>query len=247
MTVLAALAVTGAPSSLAATPLLIWPVDPEIRQDQGSAALWLENRGDQPAMMQVRIFRWTQQNGEDRHEDQQDILPSPPIMTIPPGAKQMVRLTSPLAARPVGESAYRIIVDEIPTSSGADTQHQGGAGIRFQMRYSIPLFVHGGQPGGKRRTRETDKEDFRLHCTLIDRPDGRRVRITNSGANHIRLTNVAFVVKGIDVPLAKGLLGYVLTGSSMSWPLPKGISGQEPLTMTGPDGHRLTMTACSNE
>ncbi len=229
--------------------MLIWPVDPEIDAGRAAGALWLENRGDEPAMMQVRIFRWNQRDGQDQFEDQQDVLPSPPIVTIPAGARQMIRLTGNSRERPAGETAYRIIIDEIPAQPGPDHdgREQGGSGIRFQMRYSIPLFVHGGATGSARggKSRAKESEGFRLGCMLLDRPDGKWVRISNGGGGHARLVDVAFTVNGAQIGIAQGLLGYVLPGSSMEWPVPKGASGKEPLTMAGPDGRRIAITGCS--
>jgi len=47
-----------AQSALAASSILIWPIDPVLEADQQASALWLENRGDTPANLQVRVFAW---------------------------------------------------------------------------------------------------------------------------------------------------------------------------------------------
>lgn len=198
-------------------------------------------------MMQVRIFRWSQRDEGDRYENQQDVQPSPPVVTIPPGERQMIRLTAVSVPRPAGESAYRIVVDEIPTRSdkavGGSGPDRNAFGIRLQMRYSIPLFVYGGPSDDEAGS--GDKHGFNLRCTLLDRPDGKRVQVTNSGTAHARLVDVAFLVNGRDMPVAEGLLGYVLPGSSMSWPVPNGATGREPPTMAAPNGGRIAIAGCS--
>ena len=40
----------------AATSVLIWPIDPVLEADQKAGALWLENRGTEPANLQVRVI-----------------------------------------------------------------------------------------------------------------------------------------------------------------------------------------------
>lgn len=90
--------------------------------------------------MQVRIVRWKQEGGYERYSAQQDVVASPPIVTIGKGSKQLIRLikqgTVPLGV----EQAYRIIVDEIPQP---DAKAEPAIGLKLQMRYSIPLFVYG--------------------------------------------------------------------------------------------------------
>jgi fimbrial chaperone protein len=39
----------------AASSVLIWPIDPVLEADQQASALWLENRGDEPANLQVSV------------------------------------------------------------------------------------------------------------------------------------------------------------------------------------------------
>ena len=73
--------------------VLIWPVNPVIDADKQAAALWLENPGKTPVTLQVRIYAWAQTGGKNVYADQQAVIGTPPIMTIAPGAKQLVRLT----------------------------------------------------------------------------------------------------------------------------------------------------------
>lgn len=238
----------------AATPLLIWPVDPVVEPDRRASALWLENRGPEPAMMQIRIYRWAQPAGEDRFADQREVEASPPIVEIPAGARQMVRLTAPPRdQRAGGETAYRVIIDEVPrdapggsAGAGADGQRSApGSGIRFQMRYSIPLFVYGGNapPATARDT----TVDANLRCTLARSADGSgELRLTNTGQAHVRLLNVRFESGGRTIPVASGLLGYALPGSTIVRKLPAGASGREPLFRQGPQGQAIAVPGCGD-
>ncbi len=72
----AALPSAAIPPASAQSPgsLLIWPVSPVIEGDQPAAALWLENPGKTPITLQVRVYAWAQQNGENVYAAQQDIL-----------------------------------------------------------------------------------------------------------------------------------------------------------------------------
>lgn len=238
----------------ASTPILIWPIDPTIEADRGAGALWLENRGSAPAVMQIRVFRWTQVAGEDQYEEQQDVDASPPMARIQPSVRQLIRLTSNHAARLPGESAYRIVVDEVPVRASAQQaappspapdsdEAPPAAGVRFQMRYSIPLFVYAPLRDGTKLERKSARQ---LRCTLANDKGSKLVRITNDGNTHARLVDVSFDVNGQPVFLAAGLLGYVLPGSTISRPLPAGATGREPLGMKTAVGVRTSIPGCAD-
>ena len=90
--------------------------------------------------MQIRIVRWKQEGGYERYTAQQDVVASPPIVTIAKGSKQLIRLIKQGTIPSGVEQAYRIIVDEIPQP---DAKAEPSMGLKLQMRYSIPLFVYG--------------------------------------------------------------------------------------------------------
>lgn len=124
----------------AAATILLWPIDPWLSADAKATELWIQNQGNSATTMQVRIVRWKQEGGYERYSAQQDVVASPPIVTIGKGSKQLIRLIKQ-GSVPLGvEQAYRIIVDEIPQP---DAKAEPAIGLKLQMRYSIPLFVYG--------------------------------------------------------------------------------------------------------
>lgn len=234
----------------AAAAIRIWPIDPIIEPDRNASALWLENSGETPAVMQVRVFGWSQKDNEDVYDPQSVVVASPPVVQIAPKSRQLIRLTNTLPQRLSGEAAYRIVIDEIPVRSGASTQGAKPAveetpGIRFQMRYSIPLFVYGTDvkmakpPALKFATPP-------VSCS-IEQSGGRKiVRIVNQGAIHARFTDVRFEQGSTTIPVAPGLLGYALVGNSIWRALPDGVAGGEPLTMKINDNPvRTRVSSCT--
>src|SRR5690606_7700691 len=79
-----------------------------------------------------------QENGEDVLKPTQDLVVSPPMLTIPPGQRQMVRLVRVGAGLgpPASEKTYRIVMDELPVALGAESE-----GVKFVLRYSVPIFI----------------------------------------------------------------------------------------------------------
>lgn len=219
------MALLGAGSAQAATSVLIWPIDPVIEAEQKAGALWLENRGSEDANLQVRIFAWRQGEFDDQYQNQREVIGSPPVAKIPAGGKQLIRLTR-TGTPPAGqEQAYRIIIDEIPPAMPSGENATGPqAAIRFQMRYSVPLFVYGQglwgkpDPQGQRDTAGVGKPQLSWRQVAVQgRP---YVEIRNTGPVHARLTDVVMQQGGQNRPVVEGLLGYVLPGATMRWPAP---------------------------
>lgn len=209
----------------AASSVLIWPIDPVLEADQQASALWLENRGTETANLQIRVFGWSQSGFEEQYRNQREVIGSPPVAKIEPGQKQLVRLTRTRDVPPGQELAYRIIIDEIPSAQPPVAEDgKTAAAIRFQMRYSVPLFAYGAGLWSKEDSaRQRDPKGIGLPqlswrtVAVEGRP---YVEVRNQGAVHARLTDVAIKQGGQSKPLAEGLLGYVLPGAVMRWPAP---------------------------
>jgi fimbrial chaperone protein len=229
-----ALVMLGAGQVQAASSVLIWPIDPVLEADQQASALWLENRGTETANLQIRVFGWSQSGFEEQYQNQRDVIGSPPVAKIEPGQKQLVRLTRTKDVPPGQELAYRIIIDEIPAvQPPAAEGGKTAAAIRFQMRYSVPLFAYGAGLWSKEdTTRPRDPKGIGLPqlswrtVAVEGRP---YVEVRNQGAVHARLTDVVIKQGGQSKPVAEGLLGYVLPGAVMRWPAPGPLAGESAL------------------
>lgn len=230
----------------ASNALLLWPLDPVIEAADPGAALWVENRGHRTATMQLRVLAWTQEAGEHRHVPQDDIIGTPAIFRIEPGRRQFVRLTR-TQAPPVGvEQAYRVLIDEIPergtqvaVATLPSTDAPAKSGLRFQLRYSIPLFSYG---AGLASLKHADAESPRLEWREGGDASARWIEIRNAGPLHAKLVDLTVQADdGRPVEVTDGHLGYVLAGSTGRWNLPPaaprvvsvqaGINGGTPRTI----------------
>ncbi|MCG0454565.1 molecular chaperone [Enterobacter cloacae complex sp. ECC445] len=224
--VLSGVAATG--EAQAAATILLWPIDPWLAADANATELWIQNQGNSATTMQVRIVRWKQEGGYERYTAQQDVVASPPIVTIQKGNKQLIRLIKQGAVPAGTEQAYRIIVDEIPQP---DAKAEPTIGLKLQMRYSIPLFVYGqGIPTIKEGAHHALVETRNLSWR-VTRTDGQpALEVRNRGDIHVRLSQVALEQGGQKRTVAEGLLGYVLPGSTRSWPIPAGVRQPERMS-----------------
>lgn len=173
-----------------------------IELPAGSAAgrMTLSNSGDGAVAAQVRIYAWTQADGVDRLEPTTDVVASPAIGEIAPGAEQVVRLVRQGPAPAGVDRTYRVVVEELP-SAGQDNT------VNIRMRYVIPMFL-----------RAPDAPAPALACRMAAASqlicDNRGGRAAQLGAS--RLKNAG----GRQSVLSEGLYGYVLPGASRRWELP---------------------------
>jgi len=128
-----------AADALAATSMQIAPTSLQMEPRQRAAELWLTNSGTAPVKLQVRVFRWTQQEGEEQLLPTTDLMATPPMQELAAGQQQLVRVMRADPQAPASQQYYRLIVDEVPDLATR------ASGMQFVLRYSIPVFI---QPGG---------------------------------------------------------------------------------------------------
>ncbi|TKI07245.1 fimbrial biogenesis chaperone [Martelella alba] len=210
------LALWWASPSIAGHSVLIWPVDPVIIASRPATELWVENRGENTTLLQIRIFAWRQTEGAEHYQTQQHIQPTPAMVRLEAGHKQVIRLFKQIPPLDGREEAYRVLIDEIPLPRHpADpARHM----LDFQMRYSIPLFVYGPQSS-------PEAGDPRLSWRLGSHNGKAYLEIANRGPIHARLSKARLGRH----QLTDGLLGYVLAHSSRRWPLSVNASPRTPL------------------
>jgi fimbrial chaperone protein len=216
----------------AGTSILIWPLDPVIETEQRTGSVWLQNVGTEPVTLQIRVLAWDQRDNQDDYQTQSVLISTPPFTTLPVGKKQLIRLTLTQPAPAGQELAYRILIDEIPAprsneEPGGQSSSPSNAGLTFQMRYSLPLFVYGDglwqKQAPSRRDTPAKKAEPKLSWR-IDEADGQRyLYVHNTGVGHARLSQVRLTSSSnskatAGTPdIASGLLGYVLPGKTMRW------------------------------
>ncbi len=212
------------PAPARASAVVIWPVDPVIKGGEQATALWLENKGEAPVTLQVRTFGWSQPAGEDKLDQQQQVVASPPIAVVAPGARQLVRLIR-RSTDAAPEKAYRLLIDELPPPPGAQQPGMVQARLTVQMRYSIPLFTYAAASAPPQ-----------LVASVAAGPGGRVLTIRNTGAGHARLTDLRLIATGgREIVVRAGLAGYVLAGGTIAIPLPDGQVGSVRVGVNGAD------------
>jgi fimbrial chaperone protein len=207
----------GAVATLLSAPLLaagfsVSPTRVEFIPGERVKGLRLHNTGGRPIQAQLRVYAWTQVDGADVLEPSTDLVVSPPMAAIAPGAQQLVRIVrkggggDPRSA----ERSYRLLVDELPPArvQSADVP----SGLNFVVRYSVPVFVAS--------TGDQGEPPELLWFTQIG-SDGRlQIGTRNDSGHRAQLSAVRLLdAEGRILHRHEGLLGYVLANTTRLWPL----------------------------
>ncbi|QNK03765.1 molecular chaperone [Dyella telluris] len=201
-----------------AAALQVSPVMVDFKPTEQAQAIYLVNNGKEPLEAQVRVRRWTQVQGQDKLDEVDDVVASPAIIRVAPGERQVVRVVRKKPTAPAQELSYRLLVDELPQKTKAEH-----SGLNVLLRYSIPVFIapagSATQPSSEDAQTETNLSV--VHAQLVAAAAGKsNLLMRNDGTVHIRVSHLGLTsASGKDRILEDGLVGYVLPGQQMSWPV----------------------------
>jgi fimbrial chaperone protein len=211
---------------VSAASLRISPIGLDLVASQRAAALTLVNTDADPVNLQIRIFKWTQVDGQDMLEPASDMMVSPPAAAVPAGASYTVRVARPSTASVQHEQAYRLFIDELPKPVDPRAV---GQGVAMVLRTSMPVFV------------TSPKAVAQLHWRVWQSSDGLHVDVSNDGQRHAKISGLTVQpVDGAPIVFGAGLNGYVLAGTSKSFLLKSADAPNLPSLVPGAS---VTLTA----
>ena len=182
-----------------AASIEVAPVVIDLTAEQQTAVITLVNRTTAPTAAQLRAFAWRQSTTQEELLPTDQLLVSPPVFNLAPGASQLVRLV----LRPANEGAertFRVVVDEIPPPV------PGTRGIQLALRLSLPVFVAAPMVTPPRLTWSLSR-------------DG-KLTVANSGKRHERVHDLKLVASdGSTLALQPPMTPYVLAGAERQWTL----------------------------
>jgi len=175
----------------------IAPIRIELPAARRAASLEIQNTGDAPAQLQVERFLWKRDNGgNDDLEATEAFVVTPPIFTLQPGQRQIVRVLMQVPPDPRRETAYRLILQETPLGDPAPNT------VATLLRLSLPVFVT--PPGAKPD----------LAWRLVRDGGAVQLEAENRGQAHAFVSQVR---TPDGAPLKVD--GYLLAGEQRRWPI----------------------------
>jgi len=188
-----------------AASLFVRPTTVIFARGESAASVTVTNSGTAPVTAQLRLYDWDQRENQDSLTKSLSLVASPPMLQIPAGSSQTIRLVRVLSKPAVAEESYRMIVDEIPDPGSTDN----GTGVVVQLRYSVPIFV---LPKSAQSASATFKASLSGDSLVLD--------VSNRGKAHAQISNVRVGYRdGSTNVVGAGLLGYVLPDKQRQWKL----------------------------
>lgn len=176
----------------------IAPVLLELSSTHTTDAIRIINRDERPISIQVRSYRWRQEEGQDQLEPATDLLLSPPLFTLAPGAAQVVRILAKTTTSD-HEAAYRLLLDQIPVVGDP-------VGINFKFRVSLPVFM-----APKKKAEAV--LSWRVTGGTVP-----HVQVTNGGNRHAKLSALSLTLAdGQRITPETGAHAYVLAHSTRNF------------------------------
>lgn len=129
-------------SDVMAGAFAVAPVRLEVKMPRRAVSVEVQNNGDMSAQIQVERYRWVaDKGGDDQLEATDDVIATPPIFTLSPGQKQIVRVLVVGTQDPTREGTYRVILQETALNDPPPNA------VQALLRISMPLFIT--PPGAK--------------------------------------------------------------------------------------------------
>ncbi|MGK7248113.1 fimbrial biogenesis chaperone [Acinetobacter oleivorans] len=193
------------PSMLNAASIRLSPVSVEILNDQSASSISLYNQSNESSDLQVRVFEWRQNAGQDQLIPTDEIAVSPPFLKLQPNDSYNLRVVRINPAPISGEQTYRIIIDELPKPIDNRKVDQG---VNVLLRSSLPLFV-------------VNKDAItKLTWSIQQEQNNSSLIINNVGNRHALLSNLTLVDTTANKSYAikvNTVNGYILAGKARNF------------------------------
>jgi fimbrial chaperone protein len=180
------------------------PVRVELSAQNRTQALTVRNEGEEPSVVQVQVFAWSQEAGQDILQPTSELLVSPPVFTVQPGQSQLLRVALRGAPDPSRQLSYRAVLQEVPAQA-----RPGGPALAVALKISLPVFVEPPVDTGP-------KLDWQARIAtngLIE------LHARNLGNGHIQVADFHLSDAAGGELASQQQVSYILPGQTRTWTL----------------------------
>jgi fimbrial chaperone protein len=187
--------------------LQVEPVLVDITAPGAASSVTVRNEGTEPINAQIRVFKWSIVNGKEQLNPTDDVVASPPSVTLTPKGQYVVRIVRTSKQPVVGEESYRLLVDQLP-----DLSQQRNGSVNLMVRYSIPVFFGA-----------TNRKNPTVAWSVATSGDKITLTAHNTGDRRLRISALSLSNNdsGKNLSFGNGLAGYALGQSTVSWTVPR--------------------------
>jgi fimbrial chaperone protein len=211
----------------AAQSLQVAPIVLDLPPTGASSVLTLQTNSKEGVAVQARVFRWSQADGEDKLEKTEDVVISPPVLTVRGGASSTLRFVR-VAKTPVsGEETYRVLIDELP-----DRKKIQAGTVALTVRQSVPVFFAG-----------TDARPGSITWRVVEHKGKLVLEASNTGQKRVKLLRLSVTDEKNHDLVKNGGLAYVLGGQTRAWELSGAAAGKTLTIKAESDGGAINASA----
>ena len=212
----------GAYAPAHAGSLQVEPVLVDVTAPGAASTVTLRNEGAAPIDAQIRVFRWSLVDGQEKLEPTDDVVASPPSVTLTPKGQYITRIVRVSKQPVVGEESYRLLVDQLP-----DLSQQKNGAVNLLVRYSIPVFFGA-----------SNKKNPTVAWSVAVKGDKVTLMAHNNGDRRLRISALTLRdASGHNISFGAGLAGYALGQSTKTWTVPgRGFAGPASISAQSDGG-----------
>jgi fimbrial chaperone protein len=164
-----------AATAASAAEFVVSPIRLDFEPGRRSATVTVSNDDERPLRLQLKLMQWTQDaSGQDVYTESDELVYFPKLVSVQPKDRRLIRIGVKAPAGTL-ERTYRLFLDELPDNAPATA-----SGLRFSIRFALPIFLPAVQPHASAAIESMALEDGKL-----------RVAVANTGNEHLRITSVA--------------------------------------------------------
>jgi fimbrial chaperone protein len=204
--------------------MTVFPLRITFEGNKTSEVVTVRNVDTKPLLLQPTMTKWTQVDGQELLEPTRDLLLSPPLVEIPPGESQTVRIVLRRDPDAATQSTYRLVLQEVPQKTESTGQQ-----VVMALKITLPVFV----------TAKTPSPPI-LNVSTVG--GSSVLQFKNSGKSHIQIKTVAVSDGSSQIAKSESMF-YVLSGQTVKLKVdPKGrsINGTEKIEV-GSDAGDLVL------
>ena len=202
-----ALAALGAATAFAGS-FGVAPTRVDLGRGARSSLIEVSSDDTRKLSFQARLSRWQQDAaGKDEYAESQDLIFFPPLFSVNPGDKRVIRVGLKAGEPIATETAYRLFIEEIPEPSPATS----GSEVKVVLRFGVPIFI---APAGA-------KPEFVVEA--VEPVAGKvSMRVRNAGNVSAKFETVKILREGAVLAEATGW--YVFPGVTRTFEVPLGAA-----------------------
>ncbi|OAM52345.1 hypothetical protein A7981_02345 [Methylovorus sp. MM2] len=193
-------------AAVGASALQITPLRLEFTKLQSMTTLTIKNRGTTATLVQMDVYKWTQQNGEDVLEPSRDVLVSPPVFTVDPHGEQVIRAVVRRKPDEQKEITYRLFLREIADRA---TEESTNETVRVLLGFSLPIFV-----------KPNIASEHDVVWTAKKLADHKvSIKLNNQGQQHLQVSSFQLENEQGKIITGQSQMSYVLPDNHREWML----------------------------